>query len=101
MKRLIISNSAQRDLRRIHDFIAKDNVLAADRWIDRLVESFNLVRSQPGIGRKRDRVGPGFRSIAEGDYMIFFWQPSEDIVEIIRVIHGKRQLRRALKDKDT
>lgn len=89
MKRLIISNSAQRDLRRIYDFIAKENVLAADRWIERLVETFNLVRSQPGIIRKRDRVGPGFRSIAEGDYLISFWQPSQDLVEIIRVIPGR------------
>lgn len=98
MKRLIIAASARRDLQQIHDYIAKDNADAADRWIDRLVNRFDVLSAQPGIGRKRDEVKPGYRSVAEGDYVIFYLLPAADAVEIVRVVHGKRDLGKALKD---
>ena len=88
MKRLIIAPSAGSDLLEIHDFIAQDNADAASRWIDMLVDRFDLLRSQPGIGRQRDEIKPGYRSVAEGDYIIFFRKCEGDAIEVVRVIHG-------------
>jgi toxin ParE1/3/4 len=92
LKRLIIAPSASSDLREIHDFIAEDNADAASRWIDMLIDRFDLLRSQPGIGRQRDEITPGYRSVAEGDYIIFFRKCEDDAIEVVRVIHGKRDL---------
>ncbi len=70
MKRLIISVSARNDLQEIHDYIAKDNADAAVRWIDRLVNRFDVLSAQPGIGRKRDDVKPNYRSIIEKSHVL-------------------------------
>ena len=96
MKRLLVAPSAQKDLQGIHDFIAQDNPEAADRWIDKLVSRFDNLSHQPGIGRKRDDLKSGYRSISEGQYVIFYRIATDDALEIVRVLHGKRDLRKAL-----
>jgi toxin ParE1/3/4 len=98
LKRLIIAASAHRDLEQIHDYIAKDSADAASQWIDRLVSQFDILSAQPGVGRKRNEIRSGYRSIAEGDYVIFYRLAAGDAVEIVRIIHGKRNLNEALKD---
>ena len=98
MKRLIIAPSAIRDLQGIHDFIADDNVDAASRYIETLYSRFDLLCHQPGIGRKRDEVVPGYRSIVEGEYVIFYQPMPDDTLEIKRIIHSKRDLGKALKE---
>jgi plasmid stabilization system protein ParE len=101
LKRLIIAESAHEDLRSIHDYIAKDDAAAADRWIDTLVKNFDALSAQPGIGQKRDALKRGFRSITEGEYIIFYRvNEQSDFVEIARVLHGKRDLRKAFSESD-
>ena len=97
-KRLIIAPSAIRDLQEIHDYIANDNVDAASRWIDMLYGRFDLLCHQPGMGRKRDEVIAGFRSVTEGDYVIFYQPMPDDALEIKRIMHAKRDLGKALTD---
>jgi toxin ParE1/3/4 len=92
LKRLIIAPSARLDFQEIHDYIAEDNADAASRWIDILADRFDLLCSQPGIGRQRDEIRPGYRSVAAGDYVIFFRKWEDDALEVVRVIHGKRDL---------
>ena len=99
MKRqLIIAPSAIRDLQGIHDFIARDNVDAAGRYIERLYCRFELLCHQPGTGRKRNEVESGYRSVVEGEQVIFYQPMADDTLEIKRVIHSKRDLRKALRE---
>lgn len=98
MKRLILAPSAIRDIQGIHDFIADGNVDAARRYIETLYDRFDLLCHQPGIGRKRDEVVRGYRSIVEGEYVIFYQPMPDDTLEIKRVIHSKRDLGKALSD---
>jgi toxin ParE1/3/4 len=82
---------ALQDLKNIGDYIAKDNVTAAHNFVGRLKEKCNLLAESPGIGRKRDELFPNVRSVTEGNYVIFYRQ-SGDAIEVIRVVHGKRDL---------
>lgn len=45
----------------------------------------------PGIGRRRDDLAPGLRSISYANYLIFY-RPIDDGIEIVRVLHGSRDL---------
>ena len=54
MTQYILSEDADRDLEGIWDYIAEDNVDAADRWIARLFDAFNAIGDTPGIGHKRE-----------------------------------------------
>jgi toxin ParE1/3/4 len=45
----------------------------------------------PLIGRTRDDLRPSLRSLAVGSYLIFY-RPIADGIEVVRVVHGARNL---------
>lgn len=92
MTALEISRDAARDLQEIGDFIAEDNVDAAIEFIARLRARCTELSVFPGLGRKRDEIKRGYRSIGEGDYVVFYRLRKGDVVEIMRFIHAKRDL---------
>lgn len=96
--KLFISAPARKDLTEIEEYIGKDNPQAAVDFVRRLIERCNDLSQFPGSGRRQDHVRSGYRSITEGDYVIFYLLPTVDVVEIVRVIHGKRDLGKAFKD---
>lgn len=95
MIRLSFSERALLDLEEIHDYIADDNVTAALNFINRLKSRCSELTSFPGIGRKREEIKTGYRSICEGEYVIFYRLKIADEIEIVRVVHGKRDLSNA------
>jgi toxin ParE1/3/4 len=96
--KLRISSPAREDLREIEAYIGKDNPKEAVDFVRRLIERCNDLIQFPGSGRRRDDVRSGYRSVTEGDYLIFYLLPMADVVQIVRVIHAKRDLGKALYD---
>jgi toxin ParE1/3/4 len=47
----------------------------------------------PEAGRAREEIAPDVRSIAVGWYVIFY-RDAADFVQILRVLHGRRDLPR-------
>jgi toxin ParE1/3/4 len=94
---LRFSEQAERDLVEIGNFIARDNPANAARFIARLEEHCNLLTRHPLIGRVRDDLLPGLRSLPFGRYIIFY-RLMDGVVEIVRVFHAARDLRRALRN---
>lgn len=92
MKRLIFTSNALQDFQEIHDYIAKDNADRALDFISRLQERCNELVGFPGMGRKRDEIRAGYRSVTEGEYVIYYRLPNEKTVAIMRIIHAKRHL---------
>ncbi len=82
---------AAADIFDIRDYIAGDSVAAADRWLDQLDESLNLLATQPLMGRARDELAPGVGSFPFGRYVIFY-VPLEDGIDVVRVLHGARDI---------
>lgn len=70
-------------------YIAEDSIVEADRWLDRLDKKLELWATQPMMGRGRDELSPGIRSLPFGRYVVFF-QPLEDGVDVVQVLHGSR-----------
>ncbi len=68
-----------------------DNVTAADRLIDRLVERMATRADFPRLGRARPEIAPGVRALVEGDHLILYRVDGRD-VDIVRVVHGARRL---------
>lgn len=82
---------AESDILEIWQFIADDSVAAADRWIDELDEKMALWATQPMMGRARDDLAPGLRSLAFGRYVVFFGVLADGI-DVVRVMHGARDI---------
>lgn len=81
---------AKHDLAEIYLYITEDNIAAADKHRDQLIERCLSLSSQPRIGTMRDDIRPGLRSITEGNYVIFYRILNETDLPIMRVVHGKR-----------
>ena len=91
MSQYILSPKAREDLIEIHDYIAKDNPTAALEYIDLLEEKCKFLASSPMIGIARPQFGTTVRSFPVGSYIIFY-DPKENGVEIIHVLHAKRDI---------
>jgi toxin ParE1/3/4 len=91
MVRVLRRPQAETDILEIWDYIADDSMVEADRWVDRLDEKFALWATQPMMGRSRDELAPGVRSLAFGRYVVFY-EPLPDGIDVVRVLHGTRDI---------
>ena len=91
MARITRRPEAETDVIDIWGYIAEDSIAEADRWMDRLDERLQLWATQPMLGRARDELAPGLRSMAFGRYVVFF-APIPDGIDIVRVLHGSRDI---------
>ena len=83
------SPASRRDLFEILDFIARDKPGAALRHTERLEEACWALAKNPQSGTARDDLLPNLRAWSVGKYVIFY-RPSEDGIEVVRVVHGAR-----------
>jgi toxin ParE1/3/4 len=71
---------------------------AASAQIDQIDRKFRLLSFFPGIGRKRDDIRKGLRVFPCDPYLILYREMAASI-EIVRIIHGARDLRKAYRGK--
>src|SRR4051794_38870792 len=93
MARVIRSDEADSDIYSIANHIAADNLEAALRWLDTIDEKLARLAEFPGLGPARDELAPGLRSFPVGNYIIAY-RRINDGIEVVRVLHGARELRR-------
>ena len=91
------SLAAQRDLRNIEEFLAGDLASHAVSLVDRLVSSSESLEVFPRLGRVVPEFERGdIREIVVRAYRIVYLLQG-DTVLIARVVHGSRDLRRAVR----
>src|SRR5438132_14208390 len=84
-----LSALADRDLEEIWSYVAEDaSPATADRLIDAIIDRFDLLVEQPSMGRARPEFGPGARSFAVENYVIYYRH--DRAVLIARILHGRR-----------
>ena len=86
-----LSHQTETDLREIWDYIAADNLDAADRQLDRLYQRITFLGKQPLLGQVREDLRPGLRVFPCGSYVILYY-PADDGIEVAGVIHGARDI---------
>lgn len=88
----IITEPAEADIDEILSFIADDNLDAALALNDRFTSRFEMLADTPRAGRERKEFRSDARSFPEGSYLIIYRILAGDDVEILRVLHGARDL---------
>jgi len=91
MNRFRLSTRGRADLAEVHHYIAKDNLPAADQFINGLFELFQLLADNPMIGQERNDLRSKLRSMTHGRYVVFYY-PGSDGVDIAGVVHGARDV---------
>ena len=82
---------ASQDLDEIFNYIAQDNPTAAARWVYSLEEKCRMLSGTPNLGRRRHDLAPSLRGFPVGNYVIFY-RPMPGGIEILRVLHGARDI---------
>ena len=92
MNRYVLSVAAELDLDEIWEYIAQDNLDAADRWIGKLFDAFDSLAQMPAIGHKREDLTP-FPIIfwPVGAYLILY-RVQDEWIEIVAVTQGARDI---------
>lgn len=89
---------AEADLEEILYRLHRDHPHADERLADAFVDKTRTLARFPEIGRLRPELAPGVRSTLVQPYVIFY-RVEGDVVQILRIIHGKRDLRRIMRDE--
>lgn len=95
MKRVLFRPEAEADLLSIAVHIAQDSTDRARSFVARLRERCNQLSAHPLMGRPRDDLSDGMRSIIERPYVLIY-RVLDDTVEIVAILHGARDLPAAL-----
>mgnify|MGYP000860124799 FL=1 len=93
MVKLIWTEVAIEDLKSIHDFIAQDSKVYAERLIEKIILRIDQLSDYPQSGR----IVPEFnkeslRELIEGNYRIIYLLRT-DFIAIARVHHSAKQLK--------
>jgi len=91
MANIKVATAAERDLQDILDYVSQFNPSAAEKLIKELVSKFAILRDNPHSGIEQSKLMINLRSFVIRDYFIFY-QPSENGVEILRVLHSSRDI---------
>jgi toxin ParE1/3/4 len=99
---LVVHRRAEDDMVEIADWIATDNPAAAERFEAEFQRTCRLLVEYPQIGparrfRARELRGLRSRPLTGFETWIVFYRVTSSAVEVARVIHGARDLRRALR----
>ena len=82
------------------DYLAeKVSVETAEHFLEKIDAKFKLLVKFPQIGRRRDELYPGLRSVPLEDYLIFYRLVPEGI-EVMRVVGGYRDLEALFVEND-
>jgi toxin ParE1/3/4 len=90
-RRIERSRSALANFDAIYEFIARDNSRAAAEVLRALDQSIQLLASQPQLARDFRHRRLRLRLLTHGEYIVFY-RESPRVIEIIRVIHGRRNI---------
>lgn len=96
-----LTQPAIQDIEQIADYIAVESGLSkSEAFLSKLDAKFAKIAQFPSIGRQRDEILPGIRSLSIDNYLILYMSIGQD-VEIFRVVSGYRDLQALFYDSDS
>jgi plasmid stabilization system protein ParE len=99
MNHFRLSNAANRDLDEIWEYIAADNLVAADHLIERFHQAFLWLSKYPGAGHRRTDISKPVLFWAEGNYEIIY-RVLAGFIEIDAILHGSRDIPAVLRERE-
>ena len=88
----VLSRAADLDLDEIWEYIAQDNVDAADRWIGKLFDAFDALALSPGMGHTRNDLTSYPVLFWPVDAYLIIYRVQRQSIEIVAVSQGARDI---------
>lgn len=90
------TEKASTHLQTIHDYIARESKTYATRFIKSLIKATLKLEMMPYCGRIVPELEDyGFREVVYRNYRIIYRITGNEVVEILAVIHGARNFKKA------
>lgn len=87
-----LSTEADQDVSDIFDYTEKEFGLnQAIAYVSAFDEYFAELMNNPELGRARDEICQGLRSIIQESHVVFY-RIFKDRIRVIRILHGSRDL---------
>lgn len=99
-RRIVWAPRAKQDLNDIwrhYAHVASPEI--ADRLLREIDDAAERAGSRPLAWRRRDEIAAGLRSVLAQPYAVFYRLLDEDGVQIVRVLHQRRNLDAAFPEK--
>jgi len=91
MARIVRSVESRRDLAEIAIYIANEDVIAAERWLDSVDRLLRLIAKNPEMGESVEHLSPAIRRQVHGRYVLYY-KPQTSGILLYRVLHGARPM---------
>lgn len=97
-----LSTRARVDLLDLWDYVARESGFPdrADSLVLRIRGVCQQIADFPGIGTRREELAPGMRSFPVPPFLILYRIPGDDSIEVLRVVHGARDLPHLMSPQD-
>ena len=95
----VISPDALQDLQDIWDFIASDNVSAANELQDEFFDAFEKLAQRPQMGHTRpDLTNRDLRFWPVGSYLIVY-RKAPSRLQVVAILHGARDIPAIIRER--
>jgi toxin ParE1/3/4 len=98
MRRIIKKPLAKSDLKEIWQYIAANNPAKADQYLDAIETALQKLSEAPLLDRMRADLAPQLYSFIIKRHVIFYRPLGQGSIEVIRILHGARDLKKLLKE---
>ena len=99
-RRVRFEQAAEEDLKQAWRFICSDSGShCADAVVDRIVTACRGLEHLPELGRSVPELGPQIRMLVVHLFRVLYL-PAANYVLVLRVIHGRRDLPTAWRERD-
>jgi len=89
MRTIVRTELAETDFEAILAYLDEHSPAAAERLATEIDETCRHLAAQPRMGRPRDDLSVGLRSIVVQKYLVFF-RSTVDTLVVVRILHGAR-----------
>jgi toxin ParE1/3/4 len=98
MARILRSPRAKADVLSIGGHIAEQSQSRsiALRFLDKIDDKVKLLAENPHAGEARPDLGANVRGFPVANYIIFY-RPLDDGIEVLRILHGSRDIPRVFR----
>ena len=96
MARVVVTETAKYDVRRIlSDLHERAGHRVAAKYAAEFKAAYRRLASSPQIGPPRPALGPSTHIVIILPYLVFY-EYEADVVTVLRVLHGRRNINRDL-----
>jgi toxin ParE1/3/4 len=97
MARVVVSSTAHADTVEIVDYLAtRAGAATAHKYAARFTGIFDRLAEHPDMYAARPALGATIRVAVVPPYLVIYEHRTPDVVNILRILHGRRRLRPAL-----